>query len=87
MNRSMTFVEQGSVRFERFNLGGKAVLWVIRPGESSADQDWDARQHIIASSNETRRMLSLARSSSKLIVGASSSGAAFAVARITKPPA
>ena len=46
MNRSMTFVEQGSVRFERFDMGGKAVLWVIRPGESSADQDWDAREHI-----------------------------------------
>ena len=46
MNRSITFVEQGSVRFERFDLGGKAVLWVIRPGESSADQDWDAREHI-----------------------------------------
>ena len=46
MNRSMTFVEQGSVRFERFDPSGKAVLWVIRPGESSADQDWDARQHI-----------------------------------------
>ena len=46
MNRSMTFVEQGSVRFERFDLGGKAVLWVIRPGESSEDQDWDAREHI-----------------------------------------
>lgn len=46
MNRAMTFVEQGSVRFERFDMGGKAVLWVIRPGESSADQDWDAREHI-----------------------------------------
>ena len=45
MNRSMTFVEQGSVRFERFDLI-KASLWVIRPGDSSEDQDWQARQHI-----------------------------------------
>lgn len=43
MNRSITFVEQGSVRLE---MDYKATLWVIRPGESSADQDWDAREHI-----------------------------------------
>ena len=45
MNRSMTFVEQGSVRFERFDWI-KASLRVIRPGDSSEDQDWQARQHI-----------------------------------------
>ena len=38
MNRSMTFVEQGSVRFERFDWI-KASLWIIRPGDSSEDQD------------------------------------------------
>lgn len=46
MNRSITFVEQGSVRFEWINPGYKASLRVIRPGESSADQDWHAREHI-----------------------------------------
>ena len=45
MNRSITFVEQGSVRFERFDWI-KAVLRVIRPGDSSTGQDWQARQHI-----------------------------------------
>ena len=45
MNRSMAFVEQGSVRFERFDWI-KASLWVIRPGDSSEGQDWQARQHI-----------------------------------------
>ena len=43
MNRSITFVEQGSVRLE---MDYKATLWVIRPGESSAEQDWHAREHI-----------------------------------------
>ena len=46
MNRSITFVEQGSVRFGWINPGYKAALWVIRPGESTSDQDWGAREHI-----------------------------------------
>ena len=46
MNRSITFVEQGSVRFERFDPDSKAVLWVIRPGESTSGRDWHARSHI-----------------------------------------